>query len=75
MEAVKEINAKIMELTMQMHTEYPELVKYLNEMPATIPNTGKPKMNEVTLTEYYQSLQSLIKEYKLSHPLDNVGYM
>jgi hypothetical protein len=37
METEEEINAKILKLTMVIHDNYPELSKYLNEMPITVP--------------------------------------
>jgi hypothetical protein len=36
MESEKELNEKIMVITMKIQKEYPELSKYLNELPVTI---------------------------------------
>ena len=45
METEEEINAKILKITMVIQENYPELSKYLNEMPVTIPIDSNPKMN------------------------------
>ena len=62
-----ELNAKILKITMTIRTDYPELSKYLNEMPVTIPYVSNPEMNNNILFEYYKSLESILKEYSPSH--------
>lgn len=62
-----ELNAKILKITMTIRNDYPELSKYLNEMPVTLPDVSKPEMNNKTLFEYYKSLESMLKEYSPSH--------
>jgi hypothetical protein len=62
-----EINDKIMKITMTIKNDYPELSKYLNEMPVTIPDVSKPEMNNKTLFEYYKSLEAMLKEYVPNH--------
>lgn len=61
----KNINEKILNLTMLIKDKYPELSKYIEEMPITIPNLKKPKINIQNLETYYQSLQSILDGYKL----------
>lgn len=70
MEKENELNVKILALTMEIQEKYPELSKYLDEMPVTIPNVPNPKMNPATLQEYYESLYTLVSEYKKKHPTD-----
>lgn len=65
MESEKELNEKIMVITMKIQKEYPELSKYLNELSVTIPNEKKPKINDRVLSEYYESLVKLLSTYKL----------
>jgi len=46
METEEQINAKIMKVTMVIQENYPELSKYLNEMPITIPIDSRPKSDK-----------------------------
>jgi len=62
METEKELNRKILELTMQIQEKHPELSKFLEEMPVTIPNKEKPEINIKNLKEYYDSLNNLLKK-------------
>jgi hypothetical protein len=67
MKIEKEINADILKITMTIRADYPELSKYLNEMPITIPVVATPEMNNKILFEYYKSLESMLKEYIPNH--------
>ncbi|MBP6558299.1 MAG: hypothetical protein KAX93_06940 [Flavobacterium sp.] len=67
MKIEKEINADILKITMTIRADYPELSKYLNEMPITIPDVATPEMNNKILFEYYKSLESMLKEYIPNH--------
>lgn len=63
METEKEINAKILAITMQIQAEHPELSKLLEEMPITIPSGSDPQINLKILADYYDSLKSILKKY------------
>ena len=63
METEKELNAKIMAITMRILENYPELAKFLNEMPITIPDVNSPEISSEILHEYYQSLSNILKGY------------
>ena len=63
----KKISEKILEITMTIATQYPELSKYLNEMPVTIPDVSNPEIDKEILLEYYNSLDSMLKEYMPNH--------
>ena len=65
MESETELNTKIMAITMQIQNEFPELSKYLNEMPVTIPVIENPVMNNTVLNHYYESLLRMLTTYKL----------
>ena len=67
METETEINAAILKITTLIQVEYPELVKYLNEMPVTIPDVESPEINLTILKEYYNSLESLLSKYTPNH--------
>ena len=65
METEKELNAKIIDVTMQIQKEFPELSKYLNEMPITIPTDKNPEISPSILKIYYESLLRLLTSYRL----------
>ncbi|WP_368074162.1 hypothetical protein [Polaribacter sp. L3A8] len=44
---------------------YPELYRYLDEDPITIPSIDHPKMNTKVMAEYLESLKQL-----LLHPIE-----
>ncbi len=67
MKTETELNAAILKLTMEIQQNYPELSRYLGEMPVTIPNSADPEINRKALADYYDSLDVLIKDYALSH--------
>ena len=65
MASEKEINEKIMTITMKIQKDYPELSKYLNELPVTIPIESDPEINTRVLSNYYESLVKLLSTYEL----------
>lgn len=67
MKTEKQLNADILEMTMKIQEQFPELSKYIVEMPVTIPNAGSPEINIKTLQEYYESLTILLKDYAVNH--------
>lgn len=62
MKTEKELNEKIMSLTMKIREKRPELVKYLDEMPITIPNGDDPEITHRILKEYIESLKNLLNK-------------
>lgn len=67
MKTEKEINQAILEITMKIRNEYPELIKYLSEMPVTIPDVENPQMTLTVLTDYHESLKNIVEKYISSH--------
>jgi len=63
MKTIDELNDDILKITLKIQAEYPELVMYLTEMPVTIPNVSSPKINVSSLSDYYESLKILLKDY------------
>jgi hypothetical protein len=62
-EIEKDLNSKILEITMNIKDNYPELSKYLEEMPVTIPDEQNPDITLKNLSSYYDSLNSLLNKY------------
>ena len=67
MKTEKELDEAILNITLKINSEYPELSKYLTEMPVTIPDIKNPEMNVKVLQEYYDSLESMVKKYSTNH--------
>lgn len=65
----KELNEDILNITMKIRNQSPELSKYIMEMPVTIPNTEDPKINIKILQDYYESLKVLLKNYTENNKL------
>ncbi len=63
-----DLNNDIINMTMKINDEFPELSKYIAEMPVTIPNEENPEINFKNLKEYYNSLETLLKKYTNNHP-------
>ncbi|MEK6614983.1 MAG: hypothetical protein AABZ32_02560 [Bacteroidota bacterium] len=59
-ETEKELNAKILKITMKIKDQYPELSKYIEEMSVTIPDEKYPEITLKNLKAYYDSLNSLL---------------
>lgn len=68
MEDVKVLYRKILAITMLIEEKYPELTKYLSEMPDTIPNESHPSIDEKALQDYYISLCDILTDYEIEHP-------
>jgi len=64
MKSESELNADIFKITLAIQARFPELSKYLDEMPVTIPN-----INPDILKDYYDSLEILMSDYALNHNL------
>jgi hypothetical protein len=63
MKTVSDLNADILKISLLIQINYPELSQHLTEMPVTIPNVSSPKINVTTLSDYYESLKILLKDY------------
>jgi hypothetical protein len=67
MQTEKELNEDILKLTLTIQERFPELSKYITEMPVTIPDEKNPQINLTTLKDYYDSLEAVLKEYASTH--------
>jgi len=63
MKTEKELYTAILNITMKIKTQFPELSMYILEMPVTIPNIANPKINREVLQDYFDSLSVLLKDY------------
>ena len=67
-DAEADLNSKILKITMTIMDQYPELSKYIEEMPVTIPNEKNPEISLDNLKTYYESLSLMLHKYKSEHP-------
>ncbi len=74
MKTEHQLTDDILKITMVIRNEYPELLKYLNEMPETIPDVNKPSINIDILQEYYNSLLDLLRKYAPNHGIFNTNF-
>jgi molecular chaperone GrpE (heat shock protein) len=70
-EIEKDLNSKILKVTMTIKEQYPELSDFLEEMHDTIPDEKDPEITLKNLSAYYESLNSMLSKYKLEHPKDS----
>lgn len=70
MQTIKELNDRILKITLLIRTNYPELSKYLLEMPETIPDIENPEMNKKVLHDYLNSLKEILNKYAPNHGID-----
>lgn len=69
METETSVNKKIINITMKIQMEYPELSKYIMEMPIKISENDKGAINMNNMEEYYNSLVELFTEYSKTHKI------
>jgi len=62
-----QLNEMILVITNKIRERDPELLKYINEMPLTVPYQENPEITVKTLTSYYESLVVLFEEYENNH--------
>lgn len=67
MDEEKILTERIMAITAEINKRYPELTKYITEMPETNPDFEDPEINKKILREYHESLLQLIQRYKPTH--------
>ena len=62
-----QLSDEIVKTTTIIEEKFPELSKYTEEMPVTIPDTDDPDINTENLKEYADSLEELVKKYTVTH--------
>ncbi len=61
-----ELEQDIISITATIHEEFPELSKYIIEIP--INNSEEDKINTKNLENYYHSLEEIVSKYANTHP-------
>lgn len=63
MKSEKELTKEILETTTKIQENFPELVRFQDEMTNTIPCEKNPAINAAVLKEYKDSLQGMAEAY------------
>lgn len=67
MKTEKELNEDILKITMKIQKDFPELSKYLIEMPVKASDTADPGVKLKNLKDYYDSLEVVLKKFAEEH--------
>lgn len=67
MKDMQAIVSEIVRLTSHIETIYPELYRFLDENPMTIPSEAKPHLDKETLESYLEDLKELIRHHEFTH--------
>ncbi len=67
MKTKKELEKDILAITMKIRLEYPELSKYISEMPERFLVNDTPHMSTNSFKIYYNSLEELLNAYEKTH--------
>ena len=66
MKTENEISNDIIATNLEIQKNFPELSKYIVEMPVTIPNVENPEITVDNLKDYSESLSALVTKYSKS---------
>lgn len=61
------LNSDILKITLLIQEKYPELSKYIAEMPVSVPNEKTPEINILNLNAYLSNLNDLLDKYSATY--------
>jgi len=67
MESQNDLNENIRLTTLKIQEEYPELIKYMNEIPRNFLSSTEKGINNKELKDYLDSLNNLLETYAEEH--------
>ena len=67
MKSEKEMTDAITKLTTEIREKYPDMGKYIEEMPAIDPDEEDPEINAAILIDYYNNLLEVMTRYAIEH--------
>jgi hypothetical protein len=67
MESQNDLNENIRLTTLKIQEEYPELIKYMNEIPRSFLSSTEKGINNKELKDYLDSLNNLLETYAEEH--------
>lgn len=62
MDTEKKLNQEIVELTMKIRNKFPELIKYLDELTVSIPDSGQ--LDIKIIEDYRDTLKTLVEKHQ-----------
>lgn len=62
-----ELEQDILQITMKIHTEFPELAKYIAEIPENVSGNTTNVLDTRSFQEYYHSLEEILEKYAQTH--------
>lgn len=71
MNQLRNLLQEITDLTLEIETNYPELYKYLDENPLTLPVSSHPHIDKAVLEQYLQGLRELLRHHLETHKSKN----
>ena len=72
MKTKADLEQDIIDIIMTIHTSFPELTKYLSEIPDIDCGLTEKELNTKSLKEYYNSLNQIVSEYAKTHHPDPI---
>lgn len=73
MKTKAELERNILSIFHKIQVDFPELSKYIDEMPESFPKNSLKPINEQELLHYYDSLSTLYNEYASSQKVVRRG--
>jgi hypothetical protein len=67
MRSEAELEQEILKVIQRMRVDFPELIKYLDEMPFERFGGSNPDIDKEALAEYYNSLVTMFVDYTNAH--------
>jgi hypothetical protein len=67
MKTKAELEKDIIKITMNIHRKFPELTKYISEIPETFSKNDNNQVDTRLFKEYYNSLEEVVSEYAKTH--------
>lgn len=67
MQSQNDLNDNIRLTTLKIQEEYPELIKYMNEIPRSSLSSSEKGVNNKELKGYLDSLNNLLETYAKEH--------
>lgn len=67
MKTKSELENDILNITMKIYEDFPELSRYIKEMPVKVTEEHNGEVSIKNLEEYYNSLEGLVRTYMKTH--------
>ena len=67
METQNNLNYNILLITLKIQKEYPELIKYMNEIPVNFLSNSEKGVTNIEIKGYLDTLNNLIETYAKEH--------